>query len=331
MEFTDSPLEPTDQILLDLLVQSNLGYKTPLVFRIIAVLQEHGYLTSYGYQMAEVCFEEAIANAMVHGNKLEPDTQVRVIVFGNEKQFGVMVGDEGDGFGHDDLPEPNDPENLLRERGRGILIIEHYMDRTQFSLANNRLCMIRRRQTEPDPGAIPPSELPQVEPRSSEAAVEKLPFTPVDVERHEPKPVLIPESIELAPAISPAGDSQDAVSAGGMSSPILVEKRHDLQIASICESRITEDNARTIQDCLSEAAEQTVHFVVDMSAVEFMSSIGISAIVAIYKQIKRKKGQFVLSGVRPPVHSILKITGLLELIPTAPDQSTATQIIQRKE
>ena len=220
---------------------------------------------------------------------------------------------------------------LLRERGRGILIIEHYMDRTQFSLANNRLCMIRRRQTEPDPGAIPPSELPQVEPRSSEAAVEKLPFTAVDVERQEPKPVLIPESIELAPAISPAGDSQDAVSAGGMSSPILVEKRHDLQIASICESRITEDNARTIEDCLSEAAEQTVHLVVDMSAVEFMSSIGIGAIVAIYKQIKRKKGQFVLSGVRPAVHSILKITGLLELIQTAPDQSKAIQLIRRKE
>lgn len=158
MEFTDEPLDVIGTTLVEIQLENKLGFKTPIVFRILKELQKNGYLPSYGCQMAELCLEEALANAMVHGNKLDESKNIMVSVFGDNERFGVIVMDEGDGFGPEDLPDLDDPEQILRERGRGILIMDHYMDQVRYNRSANRLCMLRGRQTEPDPGAKPPPE-----------------------------------------------------------------------------------------------------------------------------------------------------------------------------
>ena len=71
MEFTNQPLEPYGQTLLDTTLESDLGLKTALVFRAVKALQDHGCLPAItASHMAEVCLEEAMTNSIVHGNKL---------------------------------------------------------------------------------------------------------------------------------------------------------------------------------------------------------------------------------------------------------------------
>jgi serine/threonine-protein kinase RsbW len=66
---------------------------------------------------------EAVNNAILHGNQLDPKKKVfiRMNLFGNH--FQIEVEDEGEGFFDQDLMDPTRPENLKKEHGRGIYIL----------------------------------------------------------------------------------------------------------------------------------------------------------------------------------------------------------------
>jgi len=75
---------------------------------------------------------EALANAVRHGNRQNPDQVVRVF-FTIEKGIAtIRVEDEGDGFDPADVPDPTTPENLLRPSGRGIFYMRQFMNRVEF-------------------------------------------------------------------------------------------------------------------------------------------------------------------------------------------------------
>jgi len=56
------------------------------------------------------------------------------------------VKDPGDGFDYNNLPDPTDPENLLREHGRGLLLVRCFMDDLQFNEKGNEVTLIKNRQ-----------------------------------------------------------------------------------------------------------------------------------------------------------------------------------------
>lgn len=78
---------------------------------------------------------EAVNNAIVHGNKENPEKKVTVMSrFDPENGIlTISVEDEGDGFNPNDIPDPLKEENLLNEGGRGVYLIEQYADDLQFS------------------------------------------------------------------------------------------------------------------------------------------------------------------------------------------------------
>lgn len=57
------------------------------------------------------------------------------------------IKDPGEGFDYKNLPDPTDPENLLREHGRGLLLVRCFMDGLQFNEAGNEVTLIKLRQT----------------------------------------------------------------------------------------------------------------------------------------------------------------------------------------
>jgi serine/threonine-protein kinase RsbW len=75
---------------------------------------------------------EAIANAVRHGNQQDPDRWVRVGYAIEDCTVTICVEDEGDGFDPADIPDPTDPENLLRPSGRGIFYMRQFMNRVDF-------------------------------------------------------------------------------------------------------------------------------------------------------------------------------------------------------
>jgi anti-sigma regulatory factor (Ser/Thr protein kinase) len=90
---------------------------------------------------------EALANAIVHGNRCDLEKAVDVVVAVNE--YGdllVSVKDSGCGFDPSRLPNPTAPENLLAPHGRGIFLMQHLMDEVRFQFDHGTELRMRRRK-----------------------------------------------------------------------------------------------------------------------------------------------------------------------------------------
>jgi len=79
-----------------------------------------------------IAVTEAVNNAIIHGNHEAPDKKVHITFTSQPDGLKVRVIDEGDGFDPDKMPDPTSPENILLEQGRGVFIIKHLMDYTEF-------------------------------------------------------------------------------------------------------------------------------------------------------------------------------------------------------
>jgi serine/threonine-protein kinase RsbW len=90
---------------------------------------------------------EALANAMIHGNRCDPEKTVHVAVAVNEHgDLLVSVKDTGSGFDPSRLPNPTAPENLLAPHGRGIFLIRQLMDEVDFEFDHGTELRMRRRK-----------------------------------------------------------------------------------------------------------------------------------------------------------------------------------------
>ena len=78
---------------------------------------------------------EAVANAIRHGNRQQPDKSVHIEYRVNGSKVTIRIEDEGEGFDPADVPDPTDPENLLRPSGRGIFYMRQFMDHVEISRA----------------------------------------------------------------------------------------------------------------------------------------------------------------------------------------------------
>ncbi|AYL98099.1 ATP-binding protein [Mucilaginibacter celer] len=85
------------------------------------------------------CLNEAVINAIVHGNKLDETKKVIVNAEVEPRRIVWTVTDEGPGFDYNNLADPTAPENLENLTGRGVFIIKHLADQCIFNTAGNEL------------------------------------------------------------------------------------------------------------------------------------------------------------------------------------------------
>jgi serine/threonine-protein kinase RsbW len=80
-----------------------------------------------------ISLRECMVNAVVHGNRYNLRKKVHLKVTRTPDCLTVMVGDEGDGFDPSAVPDPLAGENLLRGSGRGVMLMQAFMDEFQIS------------------------------------------------------------------------------------------------------------------------------------------------------------------------------------------------------
>ncbi|WP_342646553.1 ATP-binding protein [Mucilaginibacter sp. CSA2-8R] len=85
------------------------------------------------------CLNEAANNAIVHGNKLDPDKKVIVNADVDTKRAVWTITDEGEGFDYNHLPDPTAEENLEKPTGRGVFILKHLADQCIFNSSGNEV------------------------------------------------------------------------------------------------------------------------------------------------------------------------------------------------
>src|SRR5690606_30246239 len=95
--------------------------------------------------------EEAMINAIKHGNRLDMKKHVHVQYKVTPEQVEIIIQDEGEGFRREDVPDPTLEENITKCSGRGILLIEAYMNTVEFSDGGRRVRMVKKNE----PEAIP--------------------------------------------------------------------------------------------------------------------------------------------------------------------------------
>ena len=107
-------------------------------------------LESLEYSMRDVfgvrlALEEALVNAIKHGNGLDPDKTVRVNCLIEDDLLRVEIEDQGPGFNMGDVPDPTAEENLDRPCGRGIMLIKSFMTSVEYNAKGNRVVLEKRR------------------------------------------------------------------------------------------------------------------------------------------------------------------------------------------
>ena len=106
-------------------------------------LSEEGLLPQDFKNKFQLCFEEALRNAVLHGNRSDFNKKVYVKVFQTESGWEVRVEDEGCGFCLDNVPDPLADDSLWGESGRGLHLMCHYMDLVNFYRGGRILVMTK--------------------------------------------------------------------------------------------------------------------------------------------------------------------------------------------
>ncbi len=92
-----------------------------------------------------VALSEALANAIVYGNRLDPQKQVHVALRELDGGVEVHVQDQGKGFDPNCIPDPTAPDCIERSAGRGLFLIKELVDDLAFNEEGNSICMTLHR------------------------------------------------------------------------------------------------------------------------------------------------------------------------------------------
>jgi len=98
----------------------------------------------FGVRLA---LEEALVNAIKHGNGMDPNKSVRVSCHINDIRVRIEIEDEGPGFTPEEVPDPTAEENLERPCGRGIMLMKAFLSHVEYVGRGNMVILEKNRET----------------------------------------------------------------------------------------------------------------------------------------------------------------------------------------
>lgn len=119
----------------EMLLDSTLESVDTAEHAVLKVAKEIGFEEDEMHALG-MAVRESMVNAVAHGNRYNARKKVHVTVSKASDHLTVVIEDEGEGFDLNSLPDPLAEENLLRQSGRGLLLIQAFVDEFQ----------VRRRQ-----------------------------------------------------------------------------------------------------------------------------------------------------------------------------------------
>lgn len=111
---------------------------------IIDAIEQQGYKREAVFAV-RLALDEAMVNAVKHGNKSDPDKVVQVEFTLDDDSIVIQIEDQGQGFVPEELPDPTAEENRSRPNGRGVMLMRAYMTEVDFNERGNRVILTKRR------------------------------------------------------------------------------------------------------------------------------------------------------------------------------------------
>jgi serine/threonine-protein kinase RsbW len=115
-----------------------------LVIRALDFLREQGLTTRTVENKVALCMEEALQNAVTHGNKLDFRKKARIAIHVKGKSWSCVVSDQGAGFDPSTLKDPVQGDAAWEESGRGVYLINHYMDHAEYFNGGSTVVMTKQ-------------------------------------------------------------------------------------------------------------------------------------------------------------------------------------------
>jgi serine/threonine-protein kinase RsbW len=141
-------------VRLDFLLPSDLSYVLGVNHLISLLLKEFGY-PSVDYRInIPLAVDEAVTNAIVHGNRSDPRKKVSVHVYVSSSRFKIRIKDQGDGFDFASLADPTQGQNLMRSSGRGVYLMQSIMDKVVYTEGGRS---VELEKVNEDAGVMPPA------------------------------------------------------------------------------------------------------------------------------------------------------------------------------
>jgi serine/threonine-protein kinase RsbW len=119
---------------------SERGASRLITEELLEQLGAHGWSPSDIFAI-HLAAEEAIVNAIVHGNKLDPGKVVRVACLVTPTLARIEVVDEGAGFDPASVPDCRLEDRLEAPNGRGVMLMRNFMTRVEYNARGNRVMM----------------------------------------------------------------------------------------------------------------------------------------------------------------------------------------------
>jgi serine/threonine-protein kinase RsbW len=112
--------------------------------RIIQLLESLSYdeRDVFGVRLA---IEEALVNAIKHGNRMDPSKTVRITCQVARHKVRIEIEDQGEGFQPEEVPDPTSDENLERPCGRGIMLMRAFMSSIAYNESGNCVILEKHR------------------------------------------------------------------------------------------------------------------------------------------------------------------------------------------
>ena len=142
-----APTSTPDRVALDFQFPSDVRYIEHVVDAVREQCERCDFPRRKCALNVPVALTEALANAILRGNRENAQKRVRVHAEVDRDALVVDVTDEGDGFDLDACTrDPADPRNLTDENGRGLYLMRHLMDSVErFTDGGNVVRLTLRR------------------------------------------------------------------------------------------------------------------------------------------------------------------------------------------
>ena len=130
-------------------IPSETGAGSPILQEILDQLEKQAWIQHDIFSI-HLAMEEALVNAIRHGNRLDPNKEVHVACRVSPELIRIEITDEGEGFDPSSVPDPTDPAHIEAPSGRGLMLMRSFMSRVEYNDVGNHVVMEKERAKQDD-------------------------------------------------------------------------------------------------------------------------------------------------------------------------------------
>ena len=136
---------PKAPISCSAVVESRPSAVVGVCKQILSKLEDNGFDKEDIFAV-HLAVEEAFLNAVKHGNKMDSAKNIKIDYSVGLDRVEISMTDEGDGFEPEAVADPRWGAGLYKPEGRGLLLMNSYMDVVKFNDRGNSVYMVRYKE-----------------------------------------------------------------------------------------------------------------------------------------------------------------------------------------